>query len=210
MDDQPSAASHQGDEAASAQRGGSPMPWQRLRHESAVAYAAFLQFRDLGPSRNIAQVAQAMSKSTSLLYRWSSRYRWFDRGWEWDRVCSREEEAALREQRQEMLRRQLRDSDRLQRLAMAKLTGLVHRDPATGEPQLDPSVKPRDAVSIYRLALQIQESIAAAAPQPSDAENSPDTQLRHLSDAELEEFQALIRLAQERAGGNQGTREDEQ
>ncbi len=122
-------------------------PWERRQDESAQAYAAFTVYRDLGAARTLIAAAQQLGKNYSLIRRWADRHHWQERVYAWDRTQARADEAAIRQQRDEMVRRQMQDADRLQRLAMAKITTLVSRNPQTGELTLDPAVTPQQAVS---------------------------------------------------------------
>ena len=178
--------------------------WDRLPEESPQAYAAFRAYRDLGEGRSFIATARALGRADSLVRRWATRHDWRARARAWDLVQARQDEAAIRLERDEALRRQLKDAQRMQQLAMAKLSGLVHRDPATGELALDPSVTPRDAVAIYRLGLDIQrEAAPAAGPEgpPGAAQDDPYL----LCDPEV---QALFGLARERAGQQTSSKEE--
>jgi len=172
-------------------------PWDRRRQESTVAYQAFLVYRDLGADRTFIAAANALGKSTSLLRRWAACYDWRDRTWAWDVARAREAEEALRQQREESLRRQARDSDQLQRLAMARLSGLIRRDPASGEVSLDPGVTPRDAVTIYKLALELEDRLMGTSQAQPYEEDVTEQQLRRMSTEQLRE---LLALSRERAG----------
>jgi hypothetical protein len=170
--------------------------WERRSDESGTAYAGFVAFRSLGPARSVVAAARSLGKHPSQFYRWTKTYEWPTRAWQWDLLQARQDEAAVRQERDEAARRQLKDADRMQQLCMAKLSELVHRDPATGELALDPSLSPRDAVSIYALSLQIHRSLAPAADAETPAQ-AAGSDLPSLPDAELQE---VIRLARERAG----------
>jgi len=171
--------------------------WEQARGESARAYAAFVAYRDLGPERSLAKAAEQAGRHVSLLKRWSARNRWRDRAWAWDVAQAREAADALRQQREESLRRQARDSDQLQRLAMARLSGLIRRDPATGEVNLDPGVTPRDAVTIYKLALELEDRLMGTSQEQPCEEDISEQQLRRMSTEQLRE---LLALSRERAG----------
>lgn len=58
--------------------------WDRLDGESTAAYAAFCRYRDLGQERSTAKVAQELSKSKTLMDRWSGAWNWVNRCWEFD------------------------------------------------------------------------------------------------------------------------------
>lgn len=53
--------------------------WERQPYETAVAFAAFVTYRDMGPSRSHARVGRKLGKSTTLMNRWSSQWSWVQR-----------------------------------------------------------------------------------------------------------------------------------
>jgi len=177
--------------------------WEQREREGAEAYEAFLAFRDSGPKRTVKGTAEAISKSRSLIAGWASLHDWRRRARAWDRENRRRDEAVVREQQDDLVRRRLRRADLLASVGLALLGRFFRRDPATGELQLSPQVKPRDAVPLLRLATEIEERIDIGGPE---GETSPpaEERLQGLDDRELER---LIELAQE-ADGTNG--EDEQ
>ena len=170
--------------------------WERLPEESPKAYAAFRLFLELGEGRSYVEVARQRSKHESLIRRWASRFNWKQRAHACDLAQGREARVLLREERERLMRRQLRDLEQVQRIAMAGIAKLVVRDPVTGEARLDPAVTPEVAVRLYDLTLKMQRSLLAF-PASEPAEAAPQDPLPLLPDAELEQ---LIALARERAG----------
>lgn len=59
-------------------------PYDRLETESVKAYEAFTIYRDLGTNRTLENVATKLSKSETLINRWSFTYAWVDRAAAWD------------------------------------------------------------------------------------------------------------------------------
>jgi hypothetical protein len=106
----------------------------------------------------------------------------------------------MRQQREESLRRQGRDADQLQRLGMARLSALVQRDPQTGQPRLDPSVSPRDAVAVYKLGLELEDRLS----ETSHAGSPEDLAMAQVSRMATEELRELLELARERADEDPG------
>ena len=53
-----------------------PAPWERQPNESDVAFEAFVEYRDMGVKRSCAKVAKELSKSTTMINRWSSVHGW--------------------------------------------------------------------------------------------------------------------------------------
>jgi len=56
-----------------------PKPWERQPAETEKAYTAFRAYLDLGPERTLEAVGQKLGKSTTLLEKWSSRWKWVER-----------------------------------------------------------------------------------------------------------------------------------
>ena len=166
-------------------------PWHRLPRESGIAHETFLLFRDLGPTRKVVAAARAAGKCPSQLYRWVGRHRWWERAHAWDLAQQRDQEMTARRRTQDSEQRWVRNADRLERLAMAIISGVVRPNPQTGELGIDRSVKLRDAVAIIKLVLAIHDRLAVAAPAPLDA-NALDTRLQQLSDEEAEKMIRLL------------------
>lgn len=186
-------------------------PWDRRRQESAVAYRAFVAYRDLGAERTFVATAQALDKCTSLVRRWAARYGWRDRVWAWEVAQAHEAEQALRREREQSLQRQLHDANQLERLAMARFASLVQREPQSGELTLDPKVSPRDALAILRFAVEQQDRLAqtqAAAAPP--AEDLTERQLKRMTTQQLHELLALARERSEQKGddGDDDSKDD--
>jgi hypothetical protein len=178
--------------------------WEQLEEETAQAFEGFVTYLELGPERTIPRAAEALGKSTPLLWRWSSRHRWRGRARAWDRENRRQDEAVSREERDELVRRRRHRADLLGRTGLMVLSKFVRRDPVTGELQVSPDVKPRDAVSVLRLATELEERIDIAAPQ-TDASPSAEDRIHGLSDAELER---LIEVSQQAGNANEEEKED--
>jgi len=65
-------------------------PWERRPVESSEAFAAFVLYRDLGPSRKLAEVQRMRQASgRTQLERWSSWHEWVARCSAWDAECDR-------------------------------------------------------------------------------------------------------------------------
>jgi hypothetical protein len=196
--DAPAATSAPGILATEAVVAGRVKAWERQPDESPVAHTAFVAYRDLGTARSFAETARRLGKADSLIRRWAERHRWRERTWQWDVTQARSDEATARGERDESIRRQMREADQLQRLAMAKITSLVGRDPESGQLTLDPKVTPKDAVLIYRLGFDVQQALAGTA-DPGTAPDA-DSEMQALPTPELHE---LLRLAKERANTGQ-------
>ena len=172
-----------------------PGSWERMPGESGPAYGAFLSYRELGPKRSFVRAARVVGRHESLLRRWATRYRWRHRAWLWDAHQAGEDEAAVRQQREGVLRERLDDLDRMGRACLAFFRTMVRRDPETGEVSFDAQFTPGVALRFLELALRAQGAFERpAAEDKSDVRPAAD--LFGLADAELME---LIDLARERA-----------
>ena len=96
-------------------------PWAQQPEESAQAFQAFAAYRDMGPKRSTAKVAQKLSKSKALMDRWSSRWRWVRRTEMYDLEQERQYQIDLREQRREMAKRHAQQAGNLQAVAIKVL-----------------------------------------------------------------------------------------
>lgn len=59
-------------------------PWERQPGESAKAYEAFSEYRDMGTSRSLAKVGQKLGKSKTMMDKWSKKHSWVNRAEQWD------------------------------------------------------------------------------------------------------------------------------
>lgn len=175
-----------------------PPPWARMEHESAVAYEAFRVYRDLEPPRTFVGTARRLGKAYSLIRGWAGKHEWRRRAWQWDQEQQRQDAEVMRHERNESIRRAMRDADHVKRLAMGKFSKLVHRDPVTGELTLDESVTNHIAIQLYRLGEDIERDVerSLAAQPDSGSDGSVAAEMGRMSDSEL---RSLIELAKERA-----------
>lgn len=62
--------------------------WERQPEETDASFAAFAEYRDYGretqEARSLQKVAQRLSKSGTLIRRWSARHNWIARSGAWD------------------------------------------------------------------------------------------------------------------------------
>ncbi|GHV80986.1 hypothetical protein AGMMS49944_27770 [Spirochaetia bacterium] len=98
--------------------------WERLRGESAAAFAAFCTFRDFGPERNIRRVVESMGKDDAKrgrqyrLWRgWSAAFKWRERAADFDGYVDKLKQAELR--------RTIEEQGTVDRAVLAKMLGVV-------------------------------------------------------------------------------------
>lgn len=135
-----------------------------LPGESAKAYAAYREYRDLGPSRSLAAVGRSSGRSRALLERWSSRWRWVARAAEHDAAIHRAEDAAMRERARTMGRRHADAAAALMVRALRALQAVPPED-----------IAPRDAVRLFDVAARVERDAlgVAGAPQLLDVAIGP-------------------------------------
>lgn len=88
-------------------------PWDRQPNETAVAYEAFCLYRDMGPKRTLRAVSEVLSKSETVMKRWSSVNKWPERGRAWDSMPGRKTEEAYEEMARDIARQHKRLADKL-------------------------------------------------------------------------------------------------
>jgi hypothetical protein len=70
-------------------------PWHRQKGESWMAFEAFEIYLGLGLDRSLRATGEELGKSTTLMSRWSARWRWVERTRAFEREAELEEERAL-------------------------------------------------------------------------------------------------------------------
>ena len=70
-------------------------PWERQDGETAKAYEAFSEYRDMKADRSLAKVGQKLGKSKAQMEKWSKKYSWVARAEAWDLEEDRLVRAAL-------------------------------------------------------------------------------------------------------------------
>lgn len=88
------------------------MEWDRRDNETAKAYAAFLEYRNLGVQRSLSAVSQKLNKSIMVLARWSSPNDWVARAEAWDAEQNRRDEETRAEARKRLIERELVDYEK--------------------------------------------------------------------------------------------------
>jgi hypothetical protein len=109
-------------------------PWARQPGESAKAYAAFLQYRDLPPKhhdpyeqRSLANLARKLEVSITALQGWSADFGWVRRAAAWDVAVAQERDRAHFAAIGDMSRRQAEQAARTNQALSAVTEALVRR-----------------------------------------------------------------------------------
>lgn len=102
----------------------STAPWEQQPGESAKAFEAFTAYRDMGADRSTRKVAQKLTKSDSVIRKWSSTYNWVERARAYDRDLDRQAHEQAVRSVQQMTDRHIRISMTLQAKALDALEHL--------------------------------------------------------------------------------------
>ena len=101
---------------------GAPASWMRQSGETMLAYSAFIAYRDLGPGRTQAQVAE-LEYSAGTVAQWSRLWRWRERCEDWtDHLAQEMAQEAARQARAMARVRALFESRAWQSLASLRET----------------------------------------------------------------------------------------
>lgn len=148
--------------------------WDRRDGESVKAYRAFIAYRDLGAERSLSKVAQQLSKSETIIKRWSSQFDWVARAQAWDDEQQTVADETmldifgdnLAKERKELLQAELDDyrtalAEYRRAMAHARVINREHtgvtKDPATGETIKIVTVRltPNEHIRLMRWRLDI-------------------------------------------------------
>lgn len=101
--------------------------WDRQPNESAKAYTAFCTYRDYGIDRSVTKVLERYNGnygSRSMLTRWSNRYGWVKRCFDFDIFMEKERRKELHSYHLAMIKRHADQAQLLQEKAIAALQGI--------------------------------------------------------------------------------------
>lgn len=79
-------------------------PWERQENETPKQFEAFRIYRDMGEERGVQKVADALSKSRTLMTRWKAANNWDERCMAWDneqdRIARKEQIKSIKKMRE--------------------------------------------------------------------------------------------------------------
>ena len=102
--------------------------WERQPKETAQAFEAFDLYCKMGADRSLRRVAQELSKSETLIKRWSSNWSWQKRSRDYDNELKRQELEEQRKAVKKMQERQIQTAMLLQKKAVKALDKLQIED----------------------------------------------------------------------------------
>ena len=130
-------------------KGNTPEPWERREDETTKAYEAFCIYRDMGRERSLNKVAEKLSKSDTLIKRWSFTHGWVNRVAKWDDEQDRiEREIAQKEQAKAIKDMRKRHAD-LGQAMLIKAARALKRIP-------DEEIKPGDISRMVDVASKLE------------------------------------------------------
>ena len=107
--------------------------WERQPRESIQAFEAFDLYCQMGADRSIRRVAKELSKSETLIKRWSSTWSWQKRSRDYDNELKRQEFEEQRKSLKKMQQRQIQTAMLLQKKAVEALDKLQFDDLKPGD-----------------------------------------------------------------------------
>ncbi|MCD7891592.1 MAG: hypothetical protein LUG26_07605 [Ruminococcus sp.] len=102
--------------------------WERQPKESVQAYEALNLYLSMGAERTLHKVATKLSKSDTLIKRWSSSWNWQQRSRDYDNDLKRKEFDEMQKQIKTMQKRQMQTAVLLQKKAVEALDKLDIED----------------------------------------------------------------------------------
>lgn len=145
---------------------GDRQPWEKLPRESFKAFQAYAVFRDLGPTRTLPKVAEALSKSLPLIKGWSAKHDWVNRAEAYDMYVDQR----YREEREGDLAEMRRREGALGALFQTVVFQRMRGHGEAGEDDYVPPLSARDldAYSAAKLAESSVRLIRLSRGQPTE------------------------------------------
>lgn len=120
-------------------------PWERQQGESEKAYDAFATYRDMGAERSLQAVVEKLSKSRTLISRWSCQWNWVERVRAYDNELEKQAMAKAVKERKDMVKRHIDIALELQMTALKAL----------GQMKLE-DMSPRDIREFIKTATELE------------------------------------------------------
>jgi len=134
------------------------LPWERREAETSPAFEAFREYLNQGGARSTEKVARQLSKSKTIVTRWSSEHGWVERARAYDSYVTTTEVDGYAEQLSSVRNRHLAIAAKL----MAHLDSRLDTFIAMGQ---DPTVR-------WTQALAAGSKIDQAAVEMREQDNS--------------------------------------
>jgi len=113
--------------------------WERRADESAVAYEAFVAYREMTPKRSYRRAAQKLRKSEATVNRWRQRHEWTARARAYDERIERAQAEDEIEARMRVNKRHIDEAVAVQSAGLKLMTPAIRKldDLAKNETPLD-------------------------------------------------------------------------
>ena len=98
--------------------------WDRQKRETAKPYAAFAEYRNMGPQRSISKVSKKLRKARSLIERWSKTHNWVKRAQAWDQFLDKHNQERIKDEITQMNKRHLKIAEKALDLVKSKLESI--------------------------------------------------------------------------------------
>ena len=123
-------------------------PWERQPGETEKQFEAFAIYRDLGSERSVNEVCKRLSKSRTLISKWSSQNQWVSRATAYDNDLQRQAHRKARKQAADTKKRHVQIAMSLEKKALEALNLLKPEE-----------MTARDIKETLRLAIEIERKI---------------------------------------------------
>lgn len=96
--------------------------WEQFPTEPRSAFLAFRHYIDAYPKElSIKEICSSLGYGEATIRHWMKRWKWKERFFEWSRKCDKEAMVQQREIRKDMNDRQIKLSNKLHQMAMARI-----------------------------------------------------------------------------------------
>lgn len=150
-------------------------PWERQKGESAQAFEAFTIYLNMGADRSVRGVAQNLSKSCTLISRWSSANHWVERVRAWDNFMQKEARKAAAAEVRAMAQRHIDIAMQLQKTAILAL-----------QEQGTDLIDSRNFTNVLKFATDLERSNRETGAEDAAQKSAQDGQLSDLIEGLLE------------------------
>lgn len=187
--------------------------WDRLPKETDKAWEAFQIYRDMGPKRSQRAVGRVLSKSSSLMKRWSQKYNWPDRAHAFDAYHS----ATLRNATLSVTKRTIRKRRKkyleiakaMQHIARVRLAQIIEVVETGESPGKYDKITPRDAVYLALEGINLERHLigdtSATEPQGVNEDTAAAEQRLKKLKQDPEFIRELDRIAASAGGTSVNT-----
>lgn len=132
-------------------------PWEQQQGESAKAFEAFKVYLDMGSDRSIRAVGEKLSKSSTLMARWSSTHGWVERVAAYDADLRRQAHDQAVKSARKMSERHIKLALQLQETAIKALSKMKPED-----------LDPKNLIAFVREATKLERENRTDIVQATD------------------------------------------